>query len=328
MMVDRVIYINWLVIVLVGCIMSSDVMACNLPTRANKYLFPIHKSDHSLRILTYNVRGNLPIDQKHGNSWGVRKLKIKSLIDLYKPDLVVLQEVEIGYMNDLIAMFSGHGVIAFDANLVEKDSVILFSASRLQALKGGCFWFSEDPFGSMDLKPLWDSNYPRMAIYQEFQDCVTSKKLFVFGVHFPSIGEKARLNCAELLIQQQAGIAGNLPVIVAGDFNLFLGSNSENVYQTIVSQTGFKDVRSVAQANHYGPDGTWIGWPYDDYAAPSGCIGIRLDHIFVKGVQIIQDGVLNCKINAAGNLVGETDSEFDSLTYPSDHLPVIADIYI
>lgn len=87
------------------------------------------------------------------------------------------------------------------------------------------------------------------------------------------------------------------------------------------------DVRDNARNKHYGPDGTWIGWPYDKYAAPYNSVGERLDNIFVRHATAIKEGVLNLKLHKnLKALMDRSHNDFIKTEYPSDHLPVIADL--
>ena len=85
----------------------------------------------------------------------------------------------------------------------------------------------------------------------------------------------------------------------------------------------------MSKGLHYGPDGTWIGWPYDKYAMPLGTIGERLDHVFVSQCAVRREGVLNLKVdNDYNNFVTSSCIGYDSVAYHSDRLPIIADIII
>jgi endonuclease/exonuclease/phosphatase family metal-dependent hydrolase len=93
-------------------------------------------------------------------------------------------------------------------------------------------------------------------------------------------------------------------MILTGDFN---ASPSSDAYRTMITNTYFTDSKHLPETTHCGPDSTFatfvVGNP----------MGKCIDHIFVtsKDFQILQHGTL-------------TDSN-DGF-YPSDHLPVLAEI--
>ena len=152
-----------------------------------------------------------------------------------------------------------------------------------------------------------------------------NKKCVIFCTHFDSAGPESRVKGAQLLMQQQKQIAPDLPVIIAGDFNLMIThptltdiiKKTEDTYELLTKNATLFDIRDFTGCSHYGPDGTWIGWPYDKHAAPLGTVGERLDHMFVRKCHVLREGVLNIKVNRSLHSLA---------VYPSDHLPIIADI--
>jgi endonuclease/exonuclease/phosphatase family metal-dependent hydrolase len=170
--------------------------------------------------------------------------------------------------------------------------------------------------------------------YVTLHDHQTNKEFVFFCTHFVSTGTGSRLIAAKLLAEQQQLLVPQTPVIIAGDFNLIVSSavpvgKTEETYTVFTSTPGLRDVRDGAQGAHYGPDGTWIGWPYDEWAVPLGTVGERLDHIFVRQCGVVQEGVLDLKVNNNNNdLIAPSCAEYNNITYPSDHLPIVADIIL
>jgi len=301
---------------------AAVIGSAHRPETANRNPFPLaRESDLVVRVISYNIRGDSRTDRAQGNSWDVRKSSIKTLISSYQPDIMGLQEVSTCYMPDLHDLFPEYTIVTFDLNEKNKDAALLMRTERFAVLNTNFFWVSEQPLHSKT--PAWDSRVPRIVIYAHIRDRWTQKECFVFCTHFDSTGVQARLEGAKLLNQQQKIIAGDLPVIVIGDFNV-MGATAEKVYQNLLGENKLFDIRDLS-AYHYGPDGTWIGWPYDPEAVPAGTVGSRLDHIVVRQCNVLQEGVLHWKVNN-GDLIAEMHPAYSQMLYPSDHLPLIADI--
>lgn len=309
---------------------------CNRPQKSNTIDFPVaRESVEVIRLITYNIRGESEIDVRQGNEWNLRKYKIAFLISCYQPDLICLQGVSKSYMPDLFFLFSEYTCIAFDINENSKDAVLLIRTERYSVEKPGFFWLlkAPSPIGSLH-PPSLDSQSPRATVYTTLTDHLTNKKLIVMCTHFNSRGMESRIKNAENLMLELNKIDPHTPVIIAGDFNFIISTpmttrKTEEAYAHITSNTLLRDVRDISVENHYGPDGTWIGWEYDKYAAPFGKVGERLDHIFVRHFNVTREGVLNLKVNdSLDALINPSEAEFNNITYPSDHLPAIADIVV
>ena len=103
---------------------------------------------------------------------------------------------------------------------------------------------------------------------------------------------------------------------------------SNEAYSIITHNSGLYDIRNISENKHYGPDGTWIGWPYD-IMQPIWDGGERLDHLFTRHCTVVMEGILNLKVNDnVQNIITPSHNEFKGISYPSDHLPVIADIFV
>ena len=61
-----------------------------------------------LRLLSYNIRNGKAPDG--GNAWPYRKERVVSLLTLYQPDLIGLQEVLPAQLDDLCARLSTYGL--------------------------------------------------------------------------------------------------------------------------------------------------------------------------------------------------------------------------
>ena len=107
-----------------------------------------------------------------------------------------------------------------------------------------------------------------------------------------------------ILARIEAILQSTAPTILTGDFNV--GPESD-AYRTIITNTSFKDAKYATHSPHYGPSGTCSTFKVRHQ------IGKRLDYVFVS--------------SAYFNVLRHQHSTYsEDSYYPSDHLPVIADL--
>ena len=108
----------------------------------------------TLRILTYNDRTSHADaeDAPSGNDWALRRPLVLEMLKELDPDVVGVQEVTDGQIQDLSPNF---------AVLRREEVALLYRADRLKALEGGAIQLGE--FGNPD---PWGN---RWALWQRFR---------------------------------------------------------------------------------------------------------------------------------------------------------------
>ena len=252
-------------------------------------------------IITYNIRYNNPADGI--NAWPLRKDKVSGLLKFHKADIFNVQEALPEQMDDLAAQFPDFehvGVGRDDGKREGEHMGIFYRKSRFEKITDGMFWLSETPtkpgFG-------WDAVCNRTVTWIKLKDKLTKKTFFVFDTHFDHRGVKAREESAQLILKSIKEInKENLPLILTGDLNLIKTSDP---VQAILKE--LNDAKDKSQTLPYGPEGTSGGF---DVKLTSKTI----DYIFINDdVSVLRHGVL---------------SDSFGLFYPSDHLPVLAEVRI
>ena len=252
-------------------------------------------------IITYNIRYNNPADGI--NAWPLRKDKVSGLLKFHKADIFNVQKALPEQMDDLAAQFPDFehvGVGRDDGKREGEHMGIFYRKSRFEKITDGMFWLSETPtkpgFG-------WDAVCNRTVTWIKLKDKLTKKTFFVFDTHFDHRGVKAREESAQLILKSIKEInKENLPLILTGDLNLIKTSAP---VQSILKE--LKDAKDKSQTPPYGPEGTSGGF---DVKLTSKTI----DYIFINDdVSVLRHGVL---------------SDSFGLFYPSDHLPVLAEVRI
>jgi endonuclease/exonuclease/phosphatase family metal-dependent hydrolase len=260
-------------------------------------------ADSTLQIMSFNIRYNNPDDGVH--AWPHRKERVAGLIRFHGADVVGMQEVLKGQIDDLEALLPGYawiGVGRDDGAAAGEFSPVFYRADRIDLLDHGTFWLSETPGAPGSVG--WDAAITRVATWARFRDASTGQAFFFLNTHFDHVGQQAREHSARLILQQLDVLAGDLPVIVTGDFN---AAPDNPVYATMTGKLA--DARRQAEAPAYGPEGTFFGFTVEE-----GETGPRIDYVFVQP---------RVRVRRFGTLSDQWSGH-----YPSDHLPVLAEVVL
>ncbi|CAM4908968.1 unnamed protein product [Rotaria socialis] len=256
------------------------------------------------RVMTYNIRLDTIIDGR--NQWYFRKDRVINLIQHYLPDILGVQECLPKQMTDLTSGLSNYGSYAVGRNDGKDNGeccAIFYRHDRFELNDKGTFWLSETPD-----KPGtkgWDAALPRICSWVKLRDRLMNKEMFYFNTHFDHKGLVARRESAKLILTRIEHIVGYAThAILTGDFN---SGPESDAYRTITNNIKFADAKLSTASVHSGPDGTWSTFDvkYD--------IGDRIDYIFITPARL--------EVLRHAHL---TDS--NNKFYPSDHLPVLAEL--
>ncbi len=256
----------------------------------------------SLVIMSFNVRYNTPKDSL--NAWPYRKEKVAEVITSNNIDIAGLQEPWYDQINDLEKLLPGYSWIGWsrdDGKIKGEFTPIFYRTEKFDVLKKGVFWLSSTPeiAGSIG----WDERLPRTVIWILFREKSSKKEFWFFNTHLG--GNIARAEGAKLLKSKIDEMAGELPVIVTGDFNSKPESEPIktmlNKNYRVVLQDAFD---SAIKKNDEKFTDYWFDGENKDLK--------RIDYIFVTArVKVLYHEIINKRIGRY---------------YPSDHLPLKAEI--
>ena len=256
------------------------------------------QGDLSLRVSSYNLRMNTQSDSL--NAWPYRKDKVKALIQYHDMDIVGTQEGFLHQLTDICELpeYSYFGAGRDDGLSAGEHSAVLYKKDRFEVVESGNFWLSETP----DVPGKgWDATCcNRICSWAKLKEKKTGKTFYFFNVHFDHQGRVARAESGKLMVKKMQEIAKNNLIICTGDFN-----SPPETEQIQLLSSYLNDSKKVSQLPPYGPEGT----------SASRFINIgprRIDYIFVSdGIKVLKYASLT-----------DNDGKF----YPSDHIPVVADI--
>jgi endonuclease/exonuclease/phosphatase family metal-dependent hydrolase len=260
-------------------------------------------SAQPVNVLSFNIRLDLPSDAP--NDWPNRRDKVASQIRFHEADLVSLQEALHRQVEDLAQRLPDHrfvGVGRDDGRTAGEYSCIFYDARRFAVEDSGTFWLSRTPEvpGSKD----WDAAITRIVTWARFHDRQTGRRFFMFNTHFDHRGSQARLESSRLLFASINRLAGDVPVVVTGDFNTPPASEPIRLLTDPATPGRLVNARDLSETGHYGPDGTFNGFKAGETSdAP-------IDFIFVRGPWLVRQHA--------------TLSQTWAGRFSSDHFPVFA----
>jgi len=149
----------------------------------------------TLHVMTWNIRYDNPGDGE--NAWPHRKDWVAEIIRREKADIIGLQEVLKGQLDDLtqrLPEMVAYGVGRDDGKMKGEYAPILYRRDRFELLDKSTFWLSKTPdvSGSKD----WDAALTRIASWVKLKDKQTGKVFYFINTHFDHRGAEARLQSA------------------------------------------------------------------------------------------------------------------------------------
>lgn len=284
------------------------ILLAVLPYGVTSMVSPSGSGSDTLKVMSYNVRYDAAQDTGR-IAWSHRRDKVASVIRFHGPDVVGTQEGKLHQLYDLEARLPGYEWIGVGRdNGGDEFSAIFYSVDRLQLLDHHTYWLSPTPTepGSVG----WDAALPRVVTWARFQDRTTGDSLLVVNTHFDHEGAEARHQSAQLIMERLPNWAQGAQVILMGDLNAAVGSPP---YETFVENSSdtpipLRDAKEATEQPHHGPTSTFNQFQRSVIA------GRRIDYILVgPGVSVRRHGHLNEQWDEA---------------YPSDHLPVLAELHL
>jgi endonuclease/exonuclease/phosphatase family metal-dependent hydrolase len=269
-----------------------------------------------IRVMSFNVRGSFR-DVRKQNAWRNRASLNVATIDLYRPDVVGLQEAQRGNLEAYRRHLPRYARIRGPkyGNVLPHDfNTILFDPEKLEELDSGGFWLSETPERR---SRSWGTRVARSATWALFGAAGEDLSILHLNTHLDHISAPARREGSKLVTKKAmeiSGRAGEEPaIILTGDFNARPG---KAVHKTFID-AGFVDTylaagnRDDEAANTFH---AFEGARYRDARPDRG--PRRLDWILLKDPK----GRLRTKSHSIIH-----DADEDSGLYPSDHYPVVAE---
>lgn len=274
---------------------------------------------------TYNIRYKNDGDSTRGNVWSKRCQVIADQVNFMAPVVLGVQEALLVQLQDLQSELDGYeyiGVGRDDGKTGGEYAAILYKTDQVRLLDHGDFWLNQSP----DRPALgWDAACIRICTWGKFtgQTATDDEAFYFFNLHMDHVGVTARRESAKLILKKIREIAGNLPVIVTGDFNV---DQNDEIYGLFTGSGMLVDSYQVAR-QRFAENGTFNSFDTDLYTES------RIDHVMVSpSIRVDSYGILTNSYwtpdeGSAATLNGhDAPQEIDFSRYvrrqPSDHYPV------
>lgn len=257
-----------------------------------------------IKVMSFNIRYNNPADSL--DAWPNRAENVAQSMLFHDADIIGTQEVLHSQLTDLKTKLSDVydviGVGRDDGATKGEFAALWYKTSRFELSDSGNFWLSETPeiAGSRG----WDATCVRIATWAVLRDKASDKELFALNTHFDHVGQTARAESVELILNRADSLSAGRPIIITGDFN---STPESNVVTRITDSTNPKhlcDTRTESQLT-YGPN-----WSYHEFFKLPIENRVMIDYIFYRGaLSPTSYGVL-AEVNNMGRPL-------------SDHCPIV-----
>src|SRR5690606_5828708 len=213
---------------------------------------PMFTSAQSLTVMSYNIRYDNPGDGR--NDWPNRKDRLIQLIRDESPDLIGLQEALHHQLTDILNGVEGYAMVGVgrdDGKQKGEYSAILYRTSAFELRDENTFWLSETP--EVPGSKSWDAAITRVVTWARLFSKALDTEILAVNTHFDHIGKEARLQSAELIRKKIPELAGDLPVLLTGDFNI---TRNDPPYQALMKPGGYQLIDPAPD----NPPGTFCGF--------------------------------------------------------------------
>jgi endonuclease/exonuclease/phosphatase family metal-dependent hydrolase len=267
-----------------------------------------------IRVMTFNVRGSFR-DAGKANAWPNRAALNVETIRHAAPDLIGFQESQSGNLDTYREALPHYDRVlgpGYGNRRPHSFNAIFFDPGRLRMLDSGGFWLSRTP---ERYSRSWRTRVVRSTNWVSFECPDTGLSFLHLNTHLDHKSVLARTEGSALILRKINEIRASRdapPVVITGDFNCRPGSVP---YRAFV-EGGFTDAYLAAGNEDTEAANTFHAFKGSRYSESPRRGPRRIDWI-----------LLGDRIRA-GSCSILRDGDEESGIYPSDHYPVIAELFL
>jgi endonuclease/exonuclease/phosphatase family metal-dependent hydrolase len=265
----------------------------------------------SLNVMSFNVRYANDFGTIFGpNGWSAlpnpRRALVVQSIQNFAPDLLGVQEpylTQVDYLRQQLPEYGFAGVGRNDGITAGEYCGIFYRQDRFTLVESGSFWLSATP--SVPGTSFVSGGVPRIATWAKLDDLASGQQYFLLNTHWDNVSSSARLQSAALIRDQIPLLAGDLPVLLLGDFNTSQSTSPYNEIRGLNTPSEFQLLDSYRQVH---PTTSSNERTFHDFQG--GTSGSRIDFILHSD-------------DFAPTAATIDRTQYGAL-WPSDHYPVTA----
>lgn len=258
------------------------------------------------RVLTCNIRVDLPEDAAQGVGWEDRKEICAQVIRAHEPDLIAFQEVLGNQMADLREAFPEFDAFGFagpemDAHPTGYHGIaknpIFFRRDRYELVAAGTYWLSETPTIGGSLS--WGTARARHANWVRLRDRQSGHEFRVVNTHLDHKSQPAREKQIAMILAECGQYGADFPQLLCGDFNA-------KMTNSVIAEIAKKGWSDAYVALHGPKDPGFTAHGFDVAAREAlGKKGGKIDYTFTRGpIKPLESAIIRDAIDGR---------------YPSDH---------
>jgi endonuclease/exonuclease/phosphatase family metal-dependent hydrolase len=203
-----------------------------------------------IKVMTLNVFCRI-CRNDHLDSWDVRLPYLLEIIRKHDVDLLGLQELGgQGDINEFLTRFPNYAPVSYRFwKWTYADSVLLYKTDRYELLDSGQLWLSPRPTNpfAMAWHPV---SIPRYVNWAYLRRKDNGFRFLYLNTHFDN-HKQNREQSARLFAKTFMPVAGSVPIVATGDFNL--SSNTpefDRLQKDDAGRVVFHDAMALAATRH------------------------------------------------------------------------------
>lgn len=258
------------------------------------------KDENATRVMSFNVRCANDGEQTITN----RSKVAVEMLNEYAPDSFGVQECTPRWRRilkrNLGDRYACVGKARDPYGPFTEYSSIYYLKDKYNLIDSGTFWLSETP--DKPYSKSFDTSCCRIATWAVLENKESGVRYTHINTHLDHVLDSTRDAQMQVLINRVLEITGDGSVVMTGDFNAY---EDDSVY-AVACET-FNDTKYIAKNTDDGPT-------FTKYGTKEGAGKGAIDFIFVsKGIEAQNYKIIRNTVEGI---------------YPSDHFPIVADIYI
>lgn len=258
------------------------------------------KDEKTTRVMSFNVRCANDGEQTITN----RSKVTVEILKEYAPDSFGVQECTPRWRRilkrSLGDKYACVGMARDPFGPFTEYSSIYYLKDKFKLIDSGTFWLSETP--DKAYSKSFDSACCRIATWAILENKTTGERYTHINTHLDHVLDSTRDAQMQVLIDRILEITKDSTVVMTGDFNAYEDSS---VYA--VACESFNDSKYIAESSDEGPTFTKYDTKEDNGRGAIDFVFVTKD-VKVQNYKIIRNTVQGI--------------------YPSDHFPVVADVYV